>query len=64
MKELLNRMRKVNEEGNNDAAEKREQRYQELYDKAVRRYLDKSDFNPSDWLDEEEAKEYSRLADN
>lgn len=34
-----------------------------LYEDAVNWYLDDTDFNPSDWLDESEGKEYADLAD-
>ena len=45
-------------EANNEA------RYEELYEKAVRRYLDKTDWNISDWLDKKEYKEFKKLQDN
>lgn len=38
-------------------------RLEELYEQAVVFYLDKTDFNPSDYLDEEEAEEYADLAE-
>lgn len=38
-----------------------EDRLIKLEDEAINYYLDKTDFNPSDWLDEEEAKEYTEL---
>lgn len=37
-------------------------RLNELYEKATNLYLDKTDFNPSDWLiDEGEDEEYASL---
>ena len=33
----------------------------DLYEKAVNRYLDKTDFNPTDWLNEKEQKEFNIL---
>ena len=37
-------------------------RLHELYDKAINYYLDKTDFNPSDWLiDKGEDEEYASL---
>lgn len=38
-------------------------RLDELYEQAVARYLDKTDFNPADWLDGDEPEEYAKLAD-
>lgn len=38
-----------------------ENRYEELYQKAVRRYLDKIDFDASDFLEGEEKEEYLAL---
>jgi hypothetical protein len=38
-----------------------EKRFEELYEKAVRRYLDKTDFNPTDWLEPKEQEEYLEL---
>lgn len=46
------------------AFEKKEKRYEELYDKAVRRYLDKTDFDISEWLEPKEWKEFKKLQDN
>lgn len=37
------------------------ERMNELYEKAVSYYLDKTDFNASDWLDEEESLEFTDL---
>jgi len=34
-----------------------------LYENAVSWYLDKTDFNPCDWMDEKEAQEYEKLLD-
>ena len=39
----------------------REKRYEELYEKAVRRYLDKTDWDISEWLDKKEYKEFKKL---
>ena len=36
-------------------------RMNELYEEAVARYLDKTDFNVSDWLDEKESLEFTEL---
>ena len=36
-------------------------RLAELEEKATTNYLERSDFNPSDWLDDEESEEYSLL---
>lgn len=36
-------------------------RLNELYEKAIRFYLDKTDFNPNEWLMEHEAEEYAKL---
>lgn len=36
-------------------------RQNELYEKAVARYLDKTDFDASEWLSDEEADEYVNL---
>ena len=33
----------------------------ELYQRAIDRYLDKTDFDLTDWLDEDEKREYQRL---
>jgi hypothetical protein len=33
----------------------------ELEEKATTNYLERSDFNPSEWLDDEESEEYSLL---
>lgn len=33
----------------------------EIYENAVNLYLDKSDFNAMDWMDDEDLKEYTRL---
>lgn len=44
--------------------EKKEKRYEELYDKAVRTYLDKTDFDISEWLNAKEYKEFKKLQDN
>jgi hypothetical protein len=41
-----------------------EKRYEELYDKAVRTYLDKTDFDISEWLTKAEYKEFKYLSDN
>ena len=38
-------------------------RLNELYDEAVNWYLEKTDFNPSDWLSKVEGKEYADLVD-
>ena len=35
-----------------------EERYEELYEQATVTYLDKTDFNACDWLDEDEQKEF------
>lgn len=37
------------------------QRYEELYQQAVLTYLDKTDFNVTEWLDEEDATEFIKL---
>lgn len=43
-------------------SDKEADRLNELYEKAVSFYLDKTDFNPSDWLiDEGEDEEYASL---
>lgn len=44
--------------------EEAEKRYERLYDKAVRRYLDKTDFDISEWLSKEEYSEFKTLQDN
>ena len=36
-------------------------RLNSLYEQAVKRYLDKTDFNPSDWLPVGEDEEYADL---
>jgi len=36
-------------------------RLNSLHEKAIRFYLDKTDFNASDWLIEPESKEYAHL---
>jgi len=36
-------------------------RFQQMYEDAVSHYLDKTDFNPSDWMSEKEAIEYEEL---
>lgn len=33
----------------------------ELYEEAIARYLEKTDFNASDWLDEAESLEFTEL---
>ncbi len=38
-----------------------EKRLEELEQSAINRYLDKTDFNIGDWLDEEELKEWEKL---
>ena len=35
----------------------------ELEEKATTNYLERSDFNPSDWLDDEESLEYVALVE-
>lgn len=37
------------------------ERLNNLYDQAVGNYLNKTDFNPADWLEEEESLEISEL---
>jgi hypothetical protein len=44
--------------------EKKEKRYEELYEKAVRRYLDKTDWDISEWLTKKEYKEFKYLQEN
>ena len=39
------------------------ERMNELYEKAVSRYLDKTDFDVTYWLSDEEANEYCALLD-
>lgn len=41
-----------------------EDRYWELYNSAVSRYLDKTDWDVAEWLDEEEILEYATLHKN
>jgi len=36
-------------------------RYEELYEKAVAQYLDKTDWDISEWLEPEEYEEYKKL---
>ena len=43
--------------------EEREERYEELYQKAVNRYLDKTDWDMSEWLEPEEWEEFKQLSD-
>ena len=38
-----------------------QERYDELYDKAVSRYLDKTDFDITEWLSDNENLEFMRL---
>ncbi len=38
-------------------------RYNELYDKAINRYLDKTDFDVCEWLIKNESEELQRLMD-
>ena len=38
-------------------------RFWELYDLAVSRYLDKTDFDVDEWLSDEESQEYNILKD-
>jgi hypothetical protein len=38
-------------------------RMDDLYEKAVSFYLDKTDFNASDWLEEEESLEFAVLVE-
>lgn len=40
-----------------------QERYNELYDQAVSRYLDKTDFDISEWLSDEEYKEFQSYQD-
>ena len=42
---------------------KQEKRYEELYDKAVRKYLDKTDWDISEWLTKREWQEFKNLQD-
>ena len=44
--------------------EKNEKRYEELYDKAVRKYLDKTDWDISEWLTKKEWNEFKKLQNN
>lgn len=46
------------------STEKSEERYEELYEKAVQRYLDKTDWDISEWLTLKEWKEFKKLQDN
>jgi hypothetical protein len=39
------------------------ERMNELYEKAIARYLDKTDFDVTQWLSDEEANEYCALLD-
>jgi len=38
-------------------------RYYELYEEAVTRMLNKTDFDATEWLDEDEEKEFLQLQD-
>ncbi len=44
--------------------ENQEKRYEQLYDKAIRRYLDKTDWDISGWLNKKEYKEFKRLQED
>ena len=40
---------------------KQEKRYEEVHEKAMRRFCDKMDFDPCEWLDKKEQREYLKL---
>ena len=54
---------KIFKRRNKMLTDKEFKRLAELEEKATTNYLERSDFNPSDWLDDEESLEYVALVE-